>query len=39
VTNEELANAAAKFPYNTPYTKEAYLFRRIFDSLFHGESS
>lgn len=35
VTDEELASAAAKFPYNTPDTKEAYLFRKIFESLFH----
>jgi asparagine synthase (glutamine-hydrolysing) len=39
VTDEDLASAAAKFPYNTPDTKEAYLFRKIFESLFHGESA
>jgi asparagine synthetase B (glutamine-hydrolysing) len=35
VTDEELASAAEKFPYNSPDTKEAYLFRKIFESLFH----
>jgi asparagine synthase (glutamine-hydrolysing) len=39
VTDEELASAAEKFPYNSPDTKEAYLFRKIFESLFHGESA
>lgn len=39
VTDEELAGAPHKFPYNTPETKEAYLFRKIFESLFHGESA
>jgi asparagine synthase (glutamine-hydrolysing) len=30
VTDEQLAAAANKFPYNPPTTKEAYLYRTIF---------
>jgi asparagine synthase (glutamine-hydrolysing) len=30
VTDEQLAGAAAEFPYNSPTTKEAYLYRAIF---------
>lgn len=30
VTDEELANAATVYPYCTPTTKEAYLYRKIF---------
>jgi len=28
----QMAQAAKRFPYNTPATEEAYLFRRIFES-------
>lgn len=34
VSDAEMAEAATKFPYNTPDTKEAYLFRKIFESQF-----
>jgi len=34
VSNEELAQAAERFPDDTPETKEAYWFRSIFDNLF-----
>jgi asparagine synthase (glutamine-hydrolysing) len=30
VTDEQLAGAAAEFPYNSPTTKEAYFYRSIF---------
>lgn len=30
VTDEELANAQERFPYNTPATKEAYYYRSVF---------
>jgi asparagine synthase (glutamine-hydrolysing) len=39
VTDEELAHAAEKYPYHTPETKEAYLFRKIFESLYPQESA
>ncbi len=34
VTDEQLAGAAAKFHYNAPTTKEAYLYRSIFNGFF-----
>ncbi len=34
VTGQQLENAAFKFPYNTPTTKEAYMYRAIFEELF-----
>ncbi|MFV0575597.1 MAG: asparagine synthase B [Vibrio sp.] len=39
VTDQQLANAAFKFPYNTPTTKEGYVYREIFDELFPLESA
>jgi asparagine synthase (glutamine-hydrolysing) len=30
VSDEQLASAAERFPYNTPTTKEAYFYREIF---------
>ena len=33
----QLARASARFPTNTPLTKEAYLYRAIFASHFPGE--
>lgn len=39
VSDEEMANAATKFPYNTPTTKEGYYYRTIFSELFPGESA
>ncbi|TAL72449.1 MAG: asparagine synthase B [Rhodanobacter sp.] len=32
VSDREFAAAAARFPFNTPETKEAYFYRRIFES-------
>ncbi|QSW89985.1 MULTISPECIES: asparagine synthase B [Flavobacterium] len=34
VTDEQLAGASAEFPYNTPTTKEAYLYRSIFHKYY-----
>jgi len=34
VSNAQLARAAQRFPLNPPPTKEAYLYRRIFEELF-----
>lgn len=34
VDDKQLANAAFRFPYNTPTSKEAYLYREIFEELF-----
>jgi asparagine synthase (glutamine-hydrolysing) len=31
VTDEMMANARSRFPINTPYTKEHYLYRSIFE--------
>jgi len=32
VSDQQLSRAASRFPHNTPQTKEAYLYRRIFES-------
>ncbi|MES2852505.1 MAG: asparagine synthase B [Bacteroidota bacterium] len=34
VTDEQLAGAAAEFPYNSPATKEAYFYRSIFNKYY-----
>ncbi|ACY85458.1 asparagine synthase B [Edwardsiella piscicida] len=34
VSDQALANARFRFPYNTPTSKEAYLYRDIFEQLF-----
>lgn len=34
VSDRQLADAATRFPLNPPATKEAYLYRRIFDDHF-----
>lgn len=36
VGDREFAAAAARFPFNTPATKEAYLYRSIFERHFPG---
>lgn len=38
VTDHELAAAAARFPFNTPASKEAYVYRRIFEQHYPGEA-
>jgi len=39
VSAQQMAHAAKRFPYNTPITEEAYLFRRIFEQHFPLASS
>ena len=39
VTDEQLANAAYRFPINTPTTKEEYYYRAIFSELFPGDEA
>ena len=34
ISDQQLETAHFRFPYNTPSSKEAYLYREIFDSLF-----
>jgi asparagine synthase (glutamine-hydrolysing) len=34
VTAEEMATAAATYPYCTPQTKEAYYYRKVFCEIF-----
>ena len=34
VSNEQLAGAATEYPYNSPTTKEAYLYRSIFNKYY-----
>jgi asparagine synthase (glutamine-hydrolysing) len=38
IGDREFAAAAMRFPLNTPATKEAYLYRRIFERFFPGEA-
>lgn len=39
VSDEQLAGAAAEFPYNSPTTKEAYLYRSIFHKYYPQTSA
>ncbi|KAL7734739.1 hypothetical protein ACLKA6_011027 [Drosophila palustris] len=39
VTDEEFAQAADRFPFNTPTTKEAFYYRCIFEQQFPGEAA
>jgi asparagine synthase (glutamine-hydrolysing) len=39
VTDRQLAEAAERFPVGTPATKEAYVYRAIFDELFPLQSA
>lgn len=36
VSDEDLKNAATKYPHNTPLTKEAYYYRQVFTELYPG---
>ncbi|MDF3981771.1 asparagine synthase B [Luteibacter sp. PPL201] len=38
VSDREFAAAAARFPHNTPATKEAFFYRTIFERHFPGEA-
>jgi asparagine synthase (glutamine-hydrolysing) len=39
VSDAEFATAEARFPHNTPTTKEAFYFRNIFEELFPQDSA
>ena len=39
VTDEEMANAAQRFPINPPQNKEEYYYRCIFEEHFPSESA
>ena len=39
IGDDELARAHYRFPRNTPLTKEAYLYRTIFESHFPGDAA
>jgi asparagine synthase (glutamine-hydrolysing) len=39
VRDDELERASYRFPRNTPLTKEAYLYRSIFESHFPGDAA
>ena len=39
MTDQQLATAAFRFPYNTPTTKEGYVYREIFEEHFPLESA
>lgn len=34
ISDKKFENAHIRFPYNTPYSKEGYLYREIFEELF-----
>lgn len=38
ISDREFAAAATRYPFNTPATKEAYFYRRIFEQHFPGEA-
>lgn len=38
ISDQQFKMAPIIYSYNTPATKEAYLYRTIFDSIFHQES-
>ena len=39
VTEQQMETAKYRFPYNTPTTKEGYVYREIFEELFPLESA
>lgn len=39
ISDEEFATASQRFPYNTPDTKEAFLFRKLFEKSFPQEAA
>ena len=39
VSDDDVATAAQRFPVDTPQTKEAFHYRRIFEDIFPGETS
>ena len=39
ISDEDMKNAPYKFPFNTPKSKEGYLYRDIFEKLFKTKGS
>ena len=39
ISDEQMANAAERFPINTPMNKEEYYYRTIFEEFFPSESA
>jgi len=39
ISNQMFLNAHARFPHNTPLTKEGYKYRMIFEELFPGDAA
>ncbi|MFA1559886.1 asparagine synthase B [Aliivibrio fischeri] len=39
ITDQQMESAKFRFPYNTPTTKEAYVYREIFEELFPLEDA
>lgn len=39
VSDQMFANAANRYPHNTPATKEGYRYRMIFEEIFPGEAA
>lgn len=39
VTDQQFTNRSRRFPFNTPATKEAYVYREIFEAHYPGESA
>ncbi|WP_434355965.1 asparagine synthase B [Parasalinivibrio latis] len=39
VSDQQLETASFRFPYNTPTTKEAYMYREVFEELFPLEDA
>ena len=39
ITDTEFKSASRRFPYNTPDTKEAFYFRKLFEKHFPEENS
>jgi len=39
ISDEEMKGASEKFPFNTPLTKEALYYRKIFEKQFPGKST
>ena len=39
VSDQQFADAAFRFPHNTPATKEAYWYRSMFEEIFPGEEA
>ncbi|HFF2740909.1 TPA: asparagine synthase B, partial [Vibrio cholerae] len=39
ISDQQMETAKFRFPYNTPTTKEGYVYREIFEELFPLESA